>query len=485
MPDTTDPAPAPTMTVPTAAPRPATPVPRGVFFAVAAVVALLLTAVLFWWSARPRTYALRMTAGAKLGRRHQIAEVLARDVGRRRVRISFVETGGSSEALEMISAGKLDCALIQGGIGTQPHVRQVASIAQEPLHLLVKRELAPAVRDRGLRALRGKRINLSTKGSGTRRIALVALDFAELQAGRDFNDEDISYKQLETYAYVHLPDALFTVSLIPSPVVERLVHQHGYALMPIPFARALSLRHPTLHEVAIPAFAYGVIPAPTPPAEVTTLGTQLLLVARDSVPDEAVEQLLKATFAGGFARDATLPGLAEAGSLSSPEMPIHSGAIAYRDRNEPVVTSDFVQGLEDGKSFLISIMVAGYFVYRWWRQRRYSGFDVYMGEVTRLERSALALEAQATPDIQELIRLRNELGEMKTGALEKYTRGELKSEELMSAFLTHVADVRGYLSALILAERERIAAIARDTIPDAEQTARFRAQWEGETRANQ
>ena len=43
--------------------------------------------------------------------------------------------------------------------------------------------------------------------------------------------------------------------------------------------------------------------------------------------------------------------------------------------------------------------------------------------------------------------------------------------------------MRGYLSALILAERERIADLSRDTLPDAEQTARFRKAWERDTGA--
>jgi TRAP-type uncharacterized transport system substrate-binding protein len=200
-------------------------------YAIAAVLAFLLTVTIFWWNARPQVYKLRMTAGDTIGRRHQIAEVLARDAKRRGVRITFTKTGGSSEALEKISRGELDCALIQGGIGTQPNVRQVASIAEEPLHLLVKPELEPRIRSQGLRGLRGKRINLSTKGSGTRRVALVALDFADLHPGRDFTDEDVSYKDLESRAYAHLPDALFIVSLIPSPVVEQLVHRHGYVLV--------------------------------------------------------------------------------------------------------------------------------------------------------------------------------------------------------------------------------------------------------------
>ncbi|MBC8140501.1 MAG: hypothetical protein H7Y38_03575 [Armatimonadetes bacterium] len=455
----------------------------GVWYAVVAVLGLALAAALFFFNLRPKSYSLRITAGDKLGRRHKIAQVLAGEAEKRGVRTVFVDSSGSDDALRKVSSGALDVALIQGGIGTAPHVREVAVFAQEPLHLLVKRETADAVTAQGLRALRGKTINLSTKGSGTRRVALIALEFADMKAGRDYADEYVSYEQLATRSYRYLPDALFTVSLIPSPVVETLVHKHGYRMVPIPFARALSLRHPTLHETVIPPFAYGMVPAPTPPAAVTTVGTQLLLIARDDVPDEAVKRLLLAAFGGEFARGAVLTDLSEARFLDAPEMPIHPGAIAYRDRDNPVVTSDFVQGLEDGKSLILSVLVSGYFVYRWIRQRRFRGFDAYLARVTQVEREVIALESEATPPLKELMALRQTLGELKTEALEKFANGELRGEELLAAFLTHVADVRGYLSALILAERERLAEISRDTLPDAEQTARFREQWEGETGA--
>ncbi len=450
----------------------------GVWYAIIAVLALGIAAVLFFVNARPKSYTLRISAGDKLGRRHQIAQVLATEAGKRGVRATFLDSSGSADALQKVSTGSLDVALIQGGIGTAPHVREVAVFAREPLHLLVKRESSGAVIARGLRALRGKTINLSTKGSGTRRVAQTALEFADMKPGRDYADESISYEELEARSYRYLPDALFTVSLIPSPVVETLVEKHGYRIVPVSFARALSLRHPTLHETVIPSFAYGMVPAPTPPGAVTTIGTQLILIARDDVPEDAVKRLLTAAFDGDFARDAVLTDLSEARFLDAPEMKIHAGAIAYRDRDNPVVTSDFVQGLEDGKSLLLSVLVSGYFVYRWVRQRRFRGFDAYLNKVTQVEREVIALESEATPPLRELMALRQTLGELKTEALEKFANGELRSEELLAAFLTHVADVRGYLSALILAERERIAEQSLDTLPDAEQTARFREQWE-------
>ena len=270
--------------------------------ALIAVFAFVMAAALFWANTRPKRYILRVTAGDKLGRRYEIAQVLAAEAAKRGVAMPISDSTGSADALQKVSDGTLDCALIQGGIGTAPHVREVAVLAQEPLHLLVKHESADAVNTQGLRALRGKTINLSTKGSGTRRVALTALEFADMKTGRDYTDEYVSYEQLETRSYRYLPDALFSVSLIPSPVVEFLVRKHGYRVVPVRFARALSLRHPTLHEISIPPFAYGMVPVPTPPETVTTVGTQLLLIARDDVPEAAVKTLLMAVFDGDFAR---------------------------------------------------------------------------------------------------------------------------------------------------------------------------------------
>jgi hypothetical protein len=54
---------------------------------------------------------------------------------------------------------------------------------------------------------------------------------------------------------------------------------------------------------------------------------------------------------------------------------------------------------------------------------------------------------------------------------------------MMNGFLAHVADVRNYVTALILHERERIADQTADAAPDAEQEARFRAEWSEAVRA--
>ena len=54
---------------------------------------------------------------------------------------------GSEEALEALESGRVDAALVQGGLDMVNHrdLRQVAVLHVEPLHLLVKEQIHRAV----------------------------------------------------------------------------------------------------------------------------------------------------------------------------------------------------------------------------------------------------------------------------------------------------------------------------------------------------
>jgi hypothetical protein len=136
-----------------------------------------------------------------------------------------------------------------------------------------------------------------------------------------------------------------------------------------------------------------------------------------------------------------------------------------------------VQDLESLRSFLVSAIVGIYLFWQALRRRRFTGFDVYLSEVTALEKQAHQLEEAASLDIPALIVIRNRLSTIKTEALEKFTAGNLRGEELMNSFLIHVTDVRNYLNQLILSERERIAEQSSDSLPDIEQEQRFQEGW--------
>jgi TRAP transporter TAXI family solute receptor len=421
---------------------------------------------------RPRQYSLRISGGDSLGRRHQLAQFLAKEADAYHLKITVVPTSGSLETFEKVVNGELEIALIQGGQDAAPGIAQVAALHIEPLHVLVKKESASG----GLAGLIGKRISLSTPGSGTRRLATQVLKFARLEPGKNFSEQNCSYTQLKTLPYAQLPDAVCLVSTMPAPVADYLVDQYGYKFIPLPFGQALSLRDATIVPSVIPAYAYGASPA-SPASDIATVGNHLLLIARRDTPAEAIQLLLTALFQSSFQREADIPPLDENKLAIGPEMPLHPGTTAYMSRDTTIFTSDFLQGVDSLRNTLASLAIALFFLIRWWIRRRYTGFEEYITEIAHIEEQALALEMEPELHLAELLKLRARLTQLKSEALTKFAKAELNSEEMMSGFLTHVADVRNFIATLILSERNRIATRSADSIPDELQDERFRAQW--------
>src|SRR6185436_14158057 len=139
----------------------------------AALIAVALTVAGFFLvrSGSQKAFRLRMTAGDALGHRHALATILAGEARERRLTLEITPTSGSSEALGLVASGRLDVALVQGGLDSHSEIRQVAVLIPEPLHVLVR----PELREGGAAGLRGKRLGLGPAGSGTRRLALQTL----------------------------------------------------------------------------------------------------------------------------------------------------------------------------------------------------------------------------------------------------------------------------------------------------------------------
>jgi TRAP-type uncharacterized transport system substrate-binding protein len=456
--------------------------------AAASLFALAVSVGLYVHFANPSSFdrELTITGGSSGGLRSQIARRLSVEARKQGLRLRVVESEGSKEALERVERGVLDIALVQGGIdpAPHPHIRQLAALHIEPLHLLVKPELARPVRAQ-LAALRGKSVNLSTPESGTHDLALEVLKFAGLRPahGEEAGDVRVStagYRELEAQVdRGELPDAVFTVSDLPSPIVRRLVAKRQYQLIPLPFGEAFALdsfedrggsdgtvaRRETddvtrsrIYPTLIPAFTYGVEP-PTPAEPLPTFGPRLLLVAHESVPARAVSRLLEAIFSSEFAQyyrpplDPSLLDLA-------PEYPWHAGTEEYREYHKPILAGEVVDLLEKTTSLAGAVAGAIFFLWQWLRQyyrrKRELGFESYMVKVAAIEQKALDLELGAMLDLKELLRLQVELSRLKNEALSRFAEGKLEGEELISGFVAHVNDARNYLTRLILHERDNL-----------------------------
>lgn len=453
----------------------------------ALVLILAIVAGSAWFFLRDsssRPAHIRFSAGRPQGPRHVMAETLAAESRARGLTLTLVPTAGSEDALDRLNQGQIDVAMVQGGlsIANLSHVRQVASLHIEPLHLLVKKERLDEV-VKNLDALRGKTVNLGEVGSGTRVLATAVMRFARMEPGTDYQVTAMSYDQLESApagGRDQLPDAIFMVSLLPSRVAKRLVARHDYRLVPLPFSEAFTLdglateaaaenppgeglRREEVIEAAIPHYTYGIRPA-VPPETIATLGTRMLMVARDDVDPEVIARLLDATFTTGFAHLAH-PALTTKLMDLPPVYPPHPGMALFQERSKPLITGDLIDALEKELSIAGALIGGSFFLWQWlksrYRRRRESGFEDYILRVADVERRSLALELEEVLDLAGLLALQDELGRIRGEAITKFAQGELEGEDLMSGFLTQASDARDHLTRLILHRRETLDRQAR------------------------
>jgi TRAP transporter TAXI family solute receptor len=431
----------------------------------AAVLALGVACAALYVATRPQRHRMTMTAGDLRGHRSAIANILIELAEPHGLDITLVGTGGSADAVAHVADRSIDIALIQGGIAAPDTVREVAPLSLEPLHLLVRGEIWD------LEDLSGMRIQLAPPGSGTRLLALDVLELAGLSraSGNVFTEVSHTYAELEALEDAELPDAIFHVSSLPSPNARAWMRQRGYRLLPLPIADAMRLRNVGVMPAVIPAFAYGASPA-TPAEPVSTIATRMLVVAHHDVDPAAIRVLLDALDSELFASEAHMPRAERRVLWDDAELPIHAGTRAWLDRDNPIFTAEQMEGIESLRSFLVSLVVAGYLLFRWYRARKIHGLDGFLAEVSVLDRKVLDVERSAQLDLHRLLELRAQLGEVKARALDAFAKGNIHSEELLSSFLTHVSDVRSHLNAMILSERERLQKKARTREPQAEES---------------
>jgi TRAP-type uncharacterized transport system substrate-binding protein len=401
-----------------------------------------------------------------------------------------VDTSDSADAIARVDAGTLDMASVQGGIdfSRYSNVRQVTSLQVLPLHLLVKDELADEVTTH-LGALRGKVVNLGAGPStGTYWLTRDVLAFAGLDLGvtgepDDYRASTLSAVQLAAIGdRARLPDAIFLVAPLPSPLVHQLVERHHYRLVPLLFRDAFALGaifeqvgdvarrrrpqtegHPTIlreHivDTVIPAFAYQADPG-VPPAPLHTLGVKALLIANRRIAPAIVGRVIEVLFQTRYAK-LVQPPLDVHRLEEIPEIPWHPGAVDYLERSKPALTGELVSQLVN--LFGIAGPVCGGILFLWQlfrqrsRLRREQRFETYIAKVSALEQAALecARNGDGACDTAELERLWRALGALKAEALGKFAEGETSSEAMLTSFLTHVNDARSHLAHLIDEARE-------------------------------
>ena len=445
---------------------------RNWLFALLAVAALGVSVGFWWWNFQTKVTELKLDAGVALKYRTDLTKILHEEALADGLEIQFQNPPSSTpsaetplrdvtessrnpsrDATKMIARldnhDELDAAVIPAGLGVKgEHVRQVAMLECELLHLFVRPDILP----RGVAGLRRKRICLGAEGSGVRIVAGKILDFIGMSPDTDFRDETYGYRDFkdERIPQEMLPDAVFVLAPLPSPFGELLAKKYGYQLMELPFGEAMALKQPYLEDACVPANTYGVRPA-VPEGPLHTIGTRSVLIAHCDVSKVAIRRLLEVLYESDFARRVGMRPLDAKLLERSGEYPNHAGTIAYLHRHDPWVNTDLIEKFKKLWGMVVSAISALLLAWQWFKRggNCTSGAGEYLRVCNALELDALRAASGGEFGEGELDDALSRAAELKIDVLQKNQEGLLAADHSFADLLARIEHVERSLPLLV------------------------------------
>jgi TRAP transporter TAXI family solute receptor len=380
-------------------------------YAVIALVAVSAAAASGWYAFRATPpVTLSVAVGGQGGNIDQLMGEVRDLVANhsKTLRLALVHTDGSATNARMVAENKVAMASVQADIMTAPNVRAVASVAREHFQLITRASSGI----RSLRDLMGRRLALPPEGtSGNQNFFALAqhhdlpLSRITITAG-PVNDNFAALERGDV-------DAIAFVRALRDPAtieaMRRLQKQDdNIAFVPVEQASAIRLVKPYVIESVISQGTYQGFP-PVPEQDTPTLAIGINLVAADSVPADAVEELTRILFEEQLRlafRTPLAAGISRP-PVSGPSLTVHAGAKAYYDGAKPFLLVRY----RDEITFLISMTTVAYSAFMMLRlqvrNRRKVRVSAYNDKLIEI-----AARAQEAEDIATLQRCRTDLNQL-------------------------------------------------------------------------
>lgn len=424
------------------------------------------------------TPTLRMSAGPDGTRRHAVAVYLAEQAARHHLAMNLQTCSSTGDCLEQLKSDDLDVAIVCNGVVVPEHddIKVLGAIQLEAMHVLVRRGMANGVPLS--EAIRGKRVNLGEPGSTERLLAHDLLEFTRLRlpSGSQVGDvvptelskaeliaraeAILQSKSAEKHALLaELPDCLIVLATMPSTVVQLLIEAADYQIVPLPATRAFLmdnlqgdhakttvLDREYLERTAIPMDSYFTTRG-HPAADCETIGVRLLVVARKSVPDQAIRPLMQTLFEGEFPR--RIPPRSPR-DLATPYA-VHPAAGAFLDRHNPLPINDIMETITRiltifGAVSAGALAVCGLL----WRKKIRRPAD-YFAEIRKVELIAHGVQADARAPIKpvELVKyLDDRLVRLRHQLIEDICEDHIKGDQVIANILALLKDAQRNLHRL-------------------------------------
>jgi uncharacterized protein len=342
---------------------------------------------------RSRTHNLILVAGNPTGESYILAKAIETVVEAKvpRVTIEVQETKGTSENLARLAGTqetgkKADLATAQADVPAGDQARIVAVLYADNFQVIVQgKSTLQKFTD-----LKGKRIGLPSSGGQYKSFIQIAEHFGLKEndftfIGSDDQAADTAFERGQV-------DAVFRVRAIGNTQIANLIQNHEGRLIPIEQAEAMRVKHPAFEPAKLPKGAYKGGEPTVPTEELATLNVQRLLLANASLDPDLVRQITQVLNENRRDLQAAIPATVSnatplVSSIRRPEttggtgIPIHPGALAYYDRDEPT----FLQKNADYVALILTvILLLGSWLWelkRWMERRSKDIADRYIEQL--------------------------------------------------------------------------------------------------------
>jgi hypothetical protein len=293
-------------------------------------------------AAAPGIATLRIGTAGAMGNYHPVGAVLCRIVNASRqehgMRCTLATSDGSVANIDGVLSGRFDVGFAQSdtqffalnGLGPykgrpQPNLRALFTVYTEVFTLVVRQ-------DSGIRAfadLRGKRVSVGTRGSGTRAtmdLLMQAFGIAPADFGRMF---ELPFLDMVPALCDDRIDAFVFVGGHPNAIVSDAATSCPTRVVAVagPEVDALVAAHPFFVAADVPGGMYPGTASAQP-----SLGVAATLVTRAALPDATAYAFVKAIFENFDDFRKRHPALAQAtkeAAMAGDTAPVHPGALRY------------------------------------------------------------------------------------------------------------------------------------------------------------
>ena len=412
-----------------------------------------------------------IAGGPEKGLYHPIAISLSNVVARLGYRATVLTTDGSLENLKLVAEGGADLALFQPGSRKNlkefaptlleqeaqridparlRHVAFVANLYSQPLHIVVREGSGIE----SLRDLEGKVVNLGPELSADYPMSRLLLRSLELEPGE--NHRNLAYTELIGAFDRGEVDAAFITVGMQADVFQALARSGKVRFLSVPNNEALAAMELHLSPFKVPRGIYQFEGEAVPRTDIQTVATGAHLIMRGDVESGLVEKITQEILKTPFQKENRLGELFEQGKLlasARPFFPMHEGAKwVYEPESRTLLKPEIVDMWESMRSFFMSILVAGFLGYQWYRKKKDrtkdGRLDYYIRKVIEIERQQMTLDTEKKGnDMEKLQRLQDDLTNLRQECFKDFSGHQLQEEPGTDCFLKLCASLSEKLNA--------------------------------------